>query len=100
MSKKSIKINEKTYNYDFTKVNFRQITILEDEYDLNLMEMDKKPMSTLLSLFAYVANLDLDQAGEEVDKHIEKGGSFEDLTTLLVDFQDCAFFQSLGKKVK
>ena len=102
MSKTSIKItiNNKEYSYDFAKFGFYALCTAEKEYGLNPLELENNPMSTILSLFAFVAGMDVDKAGAEIDAHLANGGSIEDLCPLLTGFQECSFFQSMGKSKK
>ena len=68
MSKTSIKItiNNKEYSYDFAKFGFYALCTAEKEYGLNPLELENNPMSTILSLFAFVAGMDVDKAGAEI----------------------------------
>lgn len=102
MSKTSIEIciNEKTYKYDFAKFGFYAMATAESEYGLKPFEIADQPLSTMLSLFAFVAKMDRDEAGKEVDEHFAKGGEITDLLPLIEGFQNCSFFQSTGKGKK
>lgn len=99
MSKTSIKItiNNKEYSYDFAKFGFYALCTAEKEYGLNPLELENNPMSTILSLFAFVADMDVDKAGAEIDAHLANGGSFEDLFPLLTGFQECSFFSQWAR---
>lgn len=89
-------INEK--RYAAKPFNFNTVCNLEDN-GVSIQEMTKKPMSMARAYFALCANLDKDKAGEEIEKHVEKGGTFNDLYTAMgEEMSESDFFQALNKK--
>lgn len=103
MSKTSIDItiNDKNYKYDFENFGFYAMATAEKQYGLTLDDVSEHPLSTMLSLFAFVAKTDdKEEAGKEIDEHIAKGGEISDLIPLLNGFANSSFFQSRGKKTK
>ena len=88
-------VNGKTYHAKEFDFNF--LCDLEDQ-NLSLEDIDKKPMSLIRSYLAFSANITKEQAGVEIEKHLENGGKFNDIVEIMgQQMQDSGFFRSLNK---
>ena len=88
-------VNNKTYKAKEFDFNF--LCDLEDQ-NLSLEDIDKKPMSLIRSYLAFSANITKEQAGVEIEKHLENGGKFNDIVEIMgQQMQDSGFFRSLNK---
>ena len=69
-----------------------------EEQGLSLEDIDKKPMSLIRTYLAFCGNLTKEQAGKEVEEHVENGGAFTDiLEAMSAQMTDSGFFRSLNK---
>ncbi|MBQ0111770.1 MAG: hypothetical protein KBT03_01450 [Bacteroidales bacterium] len=92
---KTFEVNGKKYNS--RPFDFNLVCDLE-EMGVNLESASKKPMSLLRSYFAICANDSIEYAGNEMQKHIINGGSFDDLGNAMSDeMEKSDFFRSLSK---
>lgn len=89
---KKITINSKDYKLDKV-IDFNAICELED-LGLSLGEIRTTKMSSMRALFAFVANLSLEEAGAEIMEHLKNGGTVADLTELLDYFIESDFFRA------
>ena len=88
-------VNGKSYKAKEFDFNF--LCDLEDQ-NLSLEDIDKKPMSLIRSYLAFSANITKEQAGIEIEKHLESGGKFNDIVEIMgQQMQDSGFFRSLNK---
>ena len=91
---KTFTFNNKLYHAKEFDFNF--LCDLEDQ-GLSLEEIEKKPFSLLRTYLAFCGNLTKEQAGKEIEAHIEKGGKLNDITDVLSSqMEDSGFFRSLN----
>lgn len=84
-------------NYRAKEFDFNFLCDLEDQ-NLSLEDIDKKPMSLIRSYLAFSADITKEQAGIEIEKHLENGGKFNDIVEIMgQQMQDSGFFRSLNK---
>lgn len=69
-------INGKTYKEP--ELDFNAICDLE-ELGANIFLVDKRRLSICRAYLAYVAGIDLTEAGKEIEAHVENGGNFMDI---------------------
>ena len=88
-------VNGKSYRAKEFDFNF--LCDLEDQ-NLSLEDIDKKPMSLIRSYLAFSADITKEQAGIEIEKHLENGGKFNDIVEIMgQQMQDSGFFRSIRK---
>lgn len=88
-------VNGKSYRAKEFDFNF--LCDLEEQ-NLSLEDIDKKPMSLIRSYLAFSANITKEQAGKEIESHLENGGEFKDIVEIMgQQMQDSGFFRSLNK---
>lgn len=88
-------INGKTYTAK--TFDFNTVCDLED-LGISMQETMKKPMSAIRGYFALCCGRDTTFAGEELEKHIESGGNFDDISNAMAkEIEKSDFFQSLTK---
>lgn len=92
---KTFEVNGKIYKAkDF---NFNLMCDFED-MGLSFEEIDRKPMSLVRTYFMFCAGLSKEEAGKEIEAHVEKGGEFSDIVEIISEMmQDSGFFRSLSK---
>lgn len=89
-------INDKEYTAKPFTFNF--LCDLEEE-GLSLTDIQKKPLSVVRGYFALCYGGDKEAAGAEIEEHIIKGGTFDDLTEALTDAIDKSdFFRNLSRR--
>lgn len=89
-------INDKRYKAK--AFDFNTVCDMED-FGVSLQEMSKKPMSMARAYFAICLGGDKQRAGEEIEKHVEHGGNFNDLYTVMgEEMNESDFFQALNQK--
>ena len=95
---KTFEVNGKIYKAkDF---NFNLLCDLEEQ-GLSLDEVEKKPMSLVRTYFMFCAGLSKENAGLEIEQHVEKGGEFTDIVEIISQqMQDSGFFRSLNKRAE
>ena len=87
-------------SYPAKEITFNDFCTFED-MGIDIQTMDKKPLSFLRTYIALcMKNTDfvdaslLDKAGTEIEKHIENGGSIEDLLESMSEaIQNSGFFR-------
>lgn len=88
-------VNNKTYKAK--EFNFNFLCDLEDQ-NLSLEDIDKKPMSLIRAYLAFSADITKEEAGLEIEKHLENGGKFNDVVDVMsAQMQESGFFRSLNK---
>lgn len=88
-------VNGKSYRAKEFDFNF--LCDLEDQ-NLSLEDIDKKPMSLIRSYLAFSANISKEEAGKEIEAHLEGGGKFNDIVEIMSEqMQDSGFFRSISK---
>lgn len=95
---KTFEVNKKIYEAkDF---NFNLLCDLEEQ-GLSLDEIERKPMSLVRIYFMFCARLSKEDAGKEIEAHIEQGGEFNDIVSIISEkMQESGFFRSLNKKTE
>lgn len=79
-------------DYELKKITFNSMCELEERYDLDLSKLGNKGISTIRSLFAFVANVSLIEAGEIIEEHLLNGGELSDFNVLADMLLDSSFF--------
>lgn len=88
-------INQKEYKAK--PFDFNLICDLED-MGVSMQQADEKPMALVRAYFGLCANKGKKYAGEEMQKHIIGGGTFDDVMKAMSDEMDKSdFFHSLNK---
>lgn len=95
---KTFTVNDK--NYNAKAFDFNLICDLED-MGVSLQEASKKPMSMVRAYFGLCAEKSREYAGKEMEAHVIKGGSFEDIMKVMSDeMEKSDFFRNLNKKAE
>lgn len=95
----TITINGK--NYELKKIDFKALVKLE-KLGFNIKTIDnieENYWGALASLTAFIMNdANTDRAVNEIEAHIEKGGSLDDFAPLFDMIKDSDFFRRLSKQ--
>lgn len=95
---KTFEVNGRIYKAREFDFNF--LCDLEEQ-GLSLDDVEKKPMSLVRTYFMFCAGLSKENAGKEIESHIEKGGDFTDIVEVISEqMQDSGFFRSLNKRAE
>jgi hypothetical protein len=95
MQMKNFTINRKVYKAK--EFDFNLVCDLEDE-GISLEVMQDKPMSMMRAYFGICAGIGRSAAGEEMQKHIVSGGSFEEMAEAMSDaMEQSDFFRAANK---
>jgi hypothetical protein len=95
MQMKNFTINSKVYKAK--EFDFNLVCDLEDE-GISLEVMQDKPMSMMRAYFGICAGIGRKAAGEEMQKHIVSGGSFEEMAEAMSDaMEQSDFFRAANK---
>lgn len=90
---KVFNINGKSYRAK--EFDFNLLCDLEDQ-GLSLEDIDKKPMSLIRTYLAFCGNVTKEQAGRELEAHIENGGKFDDVVQVMSDqMSNSGFFRAI-----
>lgn len=89
---KNFTINRKVYKAK--EFDFNLVCDLEDE-GISLEAMQDKPMSMMRAYFGICAGIGRNAAGEEMQKHIVSGGSFEEMAEAMSDAMEQSDFFGL-----
>lgn len=84
--------------YDYPEMDFNAICDLQENgVDVfNPKSMSKKPILTARAIVAWALGIEVEEAGEEIQKHILNGGSLDGLFTGFFEVvEDSGFFKSL-----
>ena len=93
---KNFTINRKVYKAK--EFDFNLVCDLEDE-GISLEVMQDKPMSMMRAYFGICAGIGRNAAGEEMQKHIVSGGSFEEMAEAMSDaMEQSDFFRAIPPK--
>lgn len=69
-----------------------------EEHGVSIEESVNKPISMLRAYFAICAGLSLEDAGQELSKHIESGNNLDSISEALnAEIDESDFFQALTK---
>ena len=86
-------VNGKTYKAREFDFNF--LCDLEDQ-NLSLEDIDRKPMNLIRAYLAFSAGITKEEAGKEIEAHLESGGKFNDVVDVMShQMQDSGFFRSI-----
>ena len=92
---KLLTVNGKSYKAKEFDFNF--LCDLEEK-NLSLEDIDKKPLQLIRTYLAFSANISEEQAGQEIEMHIEGGGKFNDVIDVMSQqMQDSGFFRAISK---
>lgn len=90
---KIFNVNGKSYKA--REFDFNLLCDLEEQ-GLSLEDIDKKPMSLIRTYLAFCADITKEQAGKEIESHLENGGKFDDVVSAMSDqMNNSGFFRSL-----
>ena len=85
-------------SYKAKEFDFNLLCDLEEQ-GLSLEDIDRKPMSLIRTYLAFCGNITKEQAGIEIEKHLENGGKFDDVVKAMSDqMQDSGFFRALSQE--
>ena len=97
MSKGTVTICGKTY--PLPKISYRTIVRLEDlGFEMN--KVQEKPFKSYAALVALVADVDIDEASDIIDAHLEQGGTLNDLNPIMEHLVASDFFTNLLQEQK
>lgn len=83
--------------YKAKPFDFNMVCDIED-MGIALAEFGKKHMALMRAYFAICANRNTQFAGAEMDEHIVKGGTFEELAAVMSEeLEKSDFFRALNK---
>lgn len=82
-------------DYEIKPLDFNDICDLEG-YGLSITREPKGDMSTIRSIFAYIAKISIEEAGNILGEHFQNGGSFDELVPIANMLAD--FFTKKGTK--
>lgn len=89
-------LNGKTY--ELKEVTFREVVKME-KCGVDLMTLGKKnTMTQIGAMVSYITGLSFDKALDEIDAHIQNGGTLDDVTKCLTYLADSDFFKQAGAK--
>lgn len=93
---RKITINGK--NYNAKPFDFNLVCDLED-LGIAIADLGIKPMVTLRAYVALCMGKDLAVAGKEIEKHLAKGGNFDEAIKVMSEEMEASdFFRTLGKE--
>ena len=89
-------INDKRYtSKEFTFGTIRKF----EGMGLSMADIQSKPMTLVAAYLSYCANISIDAADEEINEHIIKDGSFDEILKIITEeMNNSRFFQHLNKK--
>ena len=98
LRKKGDKLMKFTINgkeYEGAKYNFNTSCQFE-EMGVNIADIGKKPFGVLRAYLAISGKMDLEKAGDEIEKHIVSGGDLDEMQAVLSkELTDSGFIKSL-----
>ena len=72
-----------------------------ETYGVSISDARKKGMSFIRAYFAICADIDLEDAAEELQEHLINGGTFEELTAAMKkEMNNSDFFQAMAEQRK
>lgn len=90
---KLFNVNGKSYKA--REFDFNLLCDLEDQ-GLSLEDIDRKPMSLIRTYLSFCAGITKEQAGKEIESHLENGGKFDDVVSAMSEqMNNSGFFRSL-----
>lgn len=90
-------INEK--EYEIPEINFSAVRRLE-KLGVDFESAQEQPFSFISSLVALTIKSNNDVADNEIEQHLDKGGSINDFMPLMEAVANSSFFQKLAKKTR
>ena len=92
---KKFEVNGKKYNV--VPMTFNTVCELEDR-GVSIEEFTKKKLGFARAYLSIAANIDLDEAGVEIEKHIASGMDLAKFFEVIAkEIEESGFFQSLTK---
>lgn len=86
--------------YNAPKFDFNTVCDFE-EAGISLTEARQKPTSMIRAYFALLFDNDKNAAGQELEKHMIAGGTFEELTNAMIkEMNESDFFRALTKRTE
>lgn len=90
---KSFTVNGQKYNAK--PFSYNTVCDLE-EMGVSIDKIKDKPMGVVRAYFALCADIDLETAGNEVEKHLANGGSIDEIANSMTEMvNESGFFRSL-----
>ena len=90
---KIFNVNGKSYKAK--EFDFNLLCDLE-ELGISLDDIDKRPMSLIRTYLSFCAGITKEQAGKEIEEHLENGGKFDDVVNVMSEqINNSGFFRSL-----
>ena len=81
--------------YEGAKYNYNASCLFE-EMGVAISDLGRKPQSVLRAYLAISGGMDLEEAGEEIEKHIIAGGTLGEMTSALnTELNESGFFKAL-----
>lgn len=90
-------INGKEYKekrFDFAAL----VKLEECGVSMNDFASVSRPLTLIVGLVAWVMDCDKEKATQEINEHLEKGGSLDDCLKILESVKDSDFFQKAMQK--
>lgn len=88
-------LNGKEYEVN-EKITFGTICDMEESgVDLIALSNGGKTLSQIRNIVAYFTGLSKDEASEEIEKHLENGGTLESVAELIGFIANSDFFQKM-----
>ena len=95
MAKETIVINKRSYKA--REIDFNFLCKL-GQAGIDVQDIDKMILPTVRVYVAYCMGVSEDIAGEEINRHIINGGTFDDFTSVFGEKAESSdFFRALGK---
>ena len=95
MSKENITVNGRVYKAKELDFNF--LCSLGDN-GIDISDIDKKMLPALRVYVAFCMDTSVEEAGDELSRHIIGGGNFEDIVSTFGEkAEDSDFFRALNK---
>lgn len=69
-----------------------------EKMGFNITKMGDMPFSAMAAVVAYYANWSFDRACDEIEHHIENGGTFDDFEPLLKAITESSFFRNRAEQ--
>ena len=72
-----------------------------EEQGLSLEDIDKKPMSLIRTYVSFCTNMTQEQAGKEIEAHVENGNDFSAIIEVMSEeMNESGFFRSLNQRTE
>ena len=81
--------------YEGAKYNYN-VSCLFEEMGVAISDLGRKPQSVLRAYLAISGDMDVEEAGNEIEQHLIAGGNLRDMTNVLnTELSESGFFKSL-----